>query len=31
MRNLGMELDDVEDLDADIDLKGTYIAATFHF
>ena len=31
LRNLGMELDDVEDLDADIDLEGTYIAATFHF
>lgn len=31
MRNLGLELDDVEDLDADVELSGTYIAATFHF
>ena len=31
MRKLALELDDVDDLDADVTLDGTYIAATFHF
>jgi outer membrane protein len=31
LRKFAFELDDVEDLDADITLDGTYIAATFHF
>ncbi len=31
VRQLALELDDVDDLDADITLDGTYIAATFHF
>jgi len=31
MRKLALELDDVEDLDADVSLDGTYLAATFHF
>lgn len=31
LRTLGLELDDVEDLDADVTLDGTYVAATFHF
>lgn len=31
VRKLTLELDDVEDLDADLSLNGTYLAATFHF
>ena len=31
LRKLALELDDVDDLDADITLDGTYFAATFHF
>ncbi|RLU01485.1 TIGR04219 family outer membrane beta-barrel protein [Ketobacter sp.] len=31
MRKMAIELDDVEDLDADVTLEGTYLAATFHF
>jgi len=31
MRKMALELDDVEDLDADVTLDGTYLAATFHF
>ncbi|MAR92952.1 MAG: hypothetical protein CML06_19055 [Pseudomonadales bacterium] len=31
LRKMALELDDVEDLDADLTLDGTYIAATFHF
>jgi len=31
LRNFALELDDVEDIDADATLKGTYIALTFHF
>ena len=31
MSKLALELDDVEDLDADVTLDGSYIAATFHF
>lgn len=31
MRRIDAELDDVDDIDADVTLDGTYIAATFHF
>lgn len=31
MRKMALELDDVEDIDADVTLDGTYFAATFHF
>lgn len=31
LRKLALELDDVDDLDADLTLDGTYLAATFHF
>ncbi len=31
IREIAIELDDIEDLDASIDLSGTYMAATFHF
>lgn len=31
LRKMALELDDVEDLDADVTLDGTYVAATFHF
>ncbi len=31
LRKMALELDDVEDMDADVTLDGTYLAATFHF